>query len=68
VATVAVIQDQLSSCTGLYVEDQLAQQFKDLVEFVKKAEQQQKRMAVAEGSPIPGKQSVQQASSEWDIL
>jgi len=47
-------QDQLSNCVGLYVEDQLGQQFKDLVEFVKKAEQQQKRSAVPEGQPIPG--------------
>eukprot|EP00877_Chromochloris_zofingiensis_P003974 jgi/Chrzof1/13578/Cz08g03010.t1 len=47
-------EDQLASCMGLYVEDQLSQHFKDLVEFVKKAEQTQKRLAVAEGAPIPG--------------
>jgi hypothetical protein len=39
---------------GLYVEDQLGQHFKDLVDFVKKAEQQQKRTAAPEGQPIPG--------------
>lgn len=47
-------QDQLSNCVGLYVEDQLGQHFKDLVEFVKKAEQQQKRTNAPEGAPIPG--------------
>lgn len=47
-------QDQLSNCTGLYVEDQLSVQFKDLAEFVKKAEQTQKRLAVPEGAQIPG--------------
>jgi hypothetical protein len=38
----------------LYVEDQLGQHFRDLVEFVKKAEQQAKRAGVAEGQPVPG--------------
>ncbi len=47
-------RDQLSSCTQLYVEDQLAAHFPALVEYVKKAEQQNKRMAVPEGAPIPG--------------
>lgn len=39
---------------GLYVEDQLGGSFREMVEFVKKAEQQHKRSAVADGSPIPG--------------
>lgn len=30
--------------------------FKDLVDFVKKAEQQQKRAAVADGQQLPGEQ------------
>jgi hypothetical protein len=47
-------QDQLSNCVGLYAEDQLGQHFKDLVEFVKKAEQQAKRAGVPEGQPVPG--------------
>jgi hypothetical protein len=51
-----VIQDQLSACTSLFVEDQLVAHFKDLVDFVKKAEQQQKRAAVADGQQLPGEQ------------
>ena len=47
-------EDQLTSCTGLYVEDQLSRHFPILVEFVKKAEQQCKRLAVPEGQPIQG--------------
>lgn len=47
-------QDQLAACTSLYVEDQLSVHFRDLVEFVKKAEQQQKRNAVPDGQPIAG--------------
>jgi hypothetical protein len=39
---------------GLYVEDQLGQHIRELVEFVKKAEQAQKRNAVPDGAPIPG--------------
>ncbi|MEW5309332.1 MAG: hypothetical protein WDW38_001227 [Sanguina aurantia] len=46
--------EQLHSCMGLYVEDQLGGSFREMVEFVKKAEQQHKRSAVADGSPIPG--------------
>jgi len=38
------------------VEDQLVAHFKDLVDFVKKAEQQQKRAAVADGQQLPGEQ------------
>jgi hypothetical protein len=48
------VQDQLSNCVGLYVEDQLGSHLRELVDFVKKAEQQAKRGAVPEGSPIPG--------------
>lgn len=47
-------EDQLSTCTGLYVEDQLQLHFQDLIQFVKKAEQSQRRLAVQEGSQIPG--------------
>ncbi len=39
---------------GLYVEDQLSRHFSIMVDFVKKAEQQQKRLAVPEGQPIQG--------------
>jgi hypothetical protein len=42
---------------GLYVEDQLGQHIRDLVEFVKKAEQAQKRNAVPDGAPIPGERA-----------
>lgn len=45
-------QDQLASCINLYVEEQLGGEFPMLIEFVKKAEQQQKRMGVPEGQPI----------------
>jgi hypothetical protein len=48
------LQDQLSACTSLYVEDQLGSHFKALLEFVKKAEQVQKRGGVQEGQPITG--------------
>jgi hypothetical protein len=54
VSLAAALQDQLANCTSLYVEDQLHQHYKDLVEFVKKAEQTQKRLAVPEGAQIPG--------------
>lgn len=46
-------EDQLQNCTGLYVEDQLSKHFPILAEFVKKAEQQQKRLVIAEGQHIP---------------
>jgi hypothetical protein len=46
-------QEQLSSCTNLYVEEQLMGHFPMLLEFVKKAEQQQKRLAIPEGQAIP---------------
>jgi hypothetical protein len=39
---------------GLYVEDQLSRHFSIMVDFVKKAEQQQKRLAVPEGQAIQG--------------
>lgn len=39
---------------GLYVEDQLSGHFRDLIDFVKKAEQAAKRGGVPEGSPVPG--------------
>ncbi|KAJ9512046.1 hypothetical protein QJQ45_004603 [Haematococcus lacustris] len=47
------VEDQLASCTNLYVEEQLTSHFGQLVEFVKKAEQQQKRLAVPDGQPVP---------------
>lgn len=47
-------QDQLSACMSLYVEDQLSSHFKELLEYVKKAEQQQKRNAIPDGQCIPG--------------
>jgi hypothetical protein len=47
------LQDQLQTCTGLYVEDQLSRHFPILVDYVKKAEQQQKRLAIPEGQVIP---------------
>lgn len=46
-------EEQLGKCTELYVEDQLMVHFPMLVEFVKKAEQQQKRMGIPEGQIIP---------------
>lgn len=48
-----LFQDQLQACIGLYVEDQMERRFRFMIEFVKKAEQQQKRQAVPEGQPIP---------------
>jgi hypothetical protein len=39
---------------SLYVEDQLSSTFRELLEYVKRAEQAQKRNAVPEGQPIPG--------------
>lgn len=47
-------EEQLGNCTSMYVEDQLQMYFRDLLDFVKKAEQTQKRLAIPEGSPIPG--------------
>lgn len=38
----------------MYVEDQLLNHFKDLINFVKKAEASQKQLSVPEGSVIPG--------------
>jgi hypothetical protein len=38
----------------LYVEDQLSSHFKELLEYVKKAEHTQKRSAIPDGQPIPG--------------
>ena len=46
-------QDQLSHCIHLYVEDQLVVNFPMLLGFVKKAEQQQKRLGIPEGQCIP---------------
>jgi hypothetical protein len=48
------VQDQLAACTSLYVEDQLGSHFRQLLEFVKKAEQVQKRGGVQDGQPITG--------------
>jgi hypothetical protein len=47
-------QDQLSACVGLYVEDQLGATFRELLGFVKRAEQAAKRGATPDGAPIPG--------------
>ncbi|GIL58131.1 hypothetical protein Vafri_12985 [Volvox africanus] len=47
-------EDQLASCTGLFVDDQLAVHFRELVDWVKKAEQAAKRSGVPEGQHIPG--------------
>ncbi|GIL55368.1 hypothetical protein Vafri_10920 [Volvox africanus] len=46
-------QDQLASCTGLFVDDQLAVHFRELVDWVKKAEQAAKRSGVPEGWHMP---------------
>ncbi|GLC44043.1 hypothetical protein PLESTB_000222700 [Pleodorina starrii] len=47
-------EDQLASCTGLFVDDQLAVHFRELVDWVKKAEQAAKRSGVPEGQHLPG--------------
>eukprot|EP00983_Pelagomonas_calceolata_P039056 1137030-Pelagomonas_calceolata.AAC.4 len=47
------MQDQLAHCIHLYVEDQLMAHFPMLLGFVKKAEQQQKRLNVPDGQCIP---------------
>ncbi|GIM13423.1 hypothetical protein Vretimale_16472 [Volvox reticuliferus] len=52
-------EDQLASCTGLFVDDQLAVHFRELVDWVKKAEQAAKRSGVPEGQHIPGYAPVQ---------
>lgn len=59
----SVLQDQLAACTSLYVEDQLSVHFQDLVDFVKKAEQQQKRNAIPDGQPISGEVVITHCSS-----
>mmetsp|Transcript_23537 Transcript_23537/g.64882 ORF Transcript_23537/g.64882 Transcript_23537/m.64882 type:complete len:760 (+) Transcript_23537:107-2386(+) len=46
-------EDQLAHCIHLYVEDQLMAHFPMLLGFVKKAEQQQKRLNVPDGQCIP---------------
>jgi len=51
---IASQQDQLAACMSLYVEDQLSTHFRDLLDYIKKAEQQQKRSAIPEGQTIPG--------------
>uniref|UniRef100_A0A383VE33 Uncharacterized protein n=1 Tax=Tetradesmus obliquus TaxID=3088 RepID=A0A383VE33_TETOB len=53
-AAIKECEDQLAACTSLYVEDQLGSHFKALLDFVKKAEQVQKRGGVQEGQPITG--------------
>lgn len=47
-------QEHLLNCTNMYVEDQLAEHFKELIEFVKEAEMTQKQYSVPDGSLIPG--------------
>ncbi|GMH45399.1 hypothetical protein BSKO_13356 [Bryopsis sp. KO-2023] len=47
-------EEHLLNCTNMYVEDQLNQHFKNLIEFVKAAEAAQKQFSVPEGSAIPG--------------
>jgi hypothetical protein len=53
-AAIKECEDQLSACTALYVEDQLSSHFKGLLEYVKRAEQAQKRNAIPDGQQIPG--------------
>jgi hypothetical protein len=53
-ASVHVLQDQLTACTNIYVEEALVQQFGDLVRFVTEAEAAAKAGSVAEGSHAPG--------------
>ena len=49
------IQDQLMTCTSMYVEEQLLSQFGTLIGFVKRAEAAQKHKGTqAEGVPLPG--------------
>ena len=49
------VQDQLMTCTSMYVEEQLLSQFGSLIGFVKRAEAAQKHKgAQAEGVPLPG--------------
>jgi hypothetical protein len=50
----------------LYVEDQLSSHFKGLLEYVKRAEQAQKRNAIPDGQQIPGEveQNTKQSLSE----
>ncbi len=49
-----MVQDQLTACTNIYVEEALVQQFGDLVRFVTEAEAAAKAGGVAEGSHAPG--------------
>lgn len=49
------LQDQLMTCTSMYVEEQLLSQFGTLIGFVKRAEAAQKHKGgQAEGVPLPG--------------
>lgn len=53
--TTTKTQDQLCACMSLYVEDQLGgHHFRELLEYVKRAEQAHKRNAVPDGHHIPG--------------
>ncbi|KAK9819744.1 hypothetical protein WJX72_001832 [[Myrmecia] bisecta] len=53
--TIKEFDDQLVTCTAMYVEDQLGGHFGDLITFVKKAEAAAKQKGGAlEGRPIPG--------------
>lgn len=51
---IQMFEEHISNGTSLYAEDQLRQHCGRMVDFVKKAEQAQKRGNVAEGSHVPG--------------
>lgn len=53
-AAIAMFEEQIGACTALYVDEQLQQHVGLLLDFVKKAEQAQKRGNVEEGATIPG--------------
>ncbi|DBA84296.1 TPA: hypothetical protein ACH3X2_006350 [Trebouxia sp. C0005] len=54
-ATRKEFEDQLMTCTSMYVEEQLLSQFGTLIGFVKRAEAAQKHKGgQAEGVPLPG--------------
>ena len=51
----ACVQDQLMTCTSMYVEEQLLSQFATLIGFVKRAEAAQKHKGgQPEGVPLNG--------------
>lgn len=48
-----MLQDQLSHCTNMYVDEILQQQFGALISFVKQAEAAQAALQVPPEQPIP---------------